>query len=226
VAYATVNELAAALRVRVTTENTPGLQACLDAAAVEINHDIDLPYADLLPAAAWFYSDLTAAGDPGIGYLRLDDHSPGAAGECYLDPVDADGRDWTTVLQGLASGDLLWLTDSAGRWAQFTLTGPAAAQAGWFRLPISQSDASSSPLDLLTDTLLTVELQEPGSPAAGDLALANRVNILRAVEWWKANDAAFGVIGFDETGALQAPRDGFNRHAYTLTPLKRQWGVA
>ena len=56
--------------------------------------------------------------------------------------------------------------------------------------------------------------------------LANRVNVLRGVEWWKANDAAFGVIGFDQTGALQAPRDGFNRHAYTLTPLKRQWGIA
>jgi hypothetical protein len=56
--------------------------------------------------------------------------------------------------------------------------------------------------------------------------LANRVNVLRGVEWAKANDAAFGVIGFDQTGALQAPRDGFNRHAYTLTPLKRHWGLA
>jgi len=109
VAYATVEELAAALRIRVTVENTPGLQSCLDAAATEIDHDID----------------------------RLADN-----------PVPA-----------------------------------------------------------------------------GD-ALANRVNILRGVEWWKANDAAFGVIGFDQTGALTAPRDGFNRHAYTLTPLKQQWGIA
>lgn len=106
-AYATVEELAAALRVRVTDENTAGLQACLDAAAEEIDHDVD-----------------------------------------RLEPI---------------------------------------------------------PL---------------GDP------LANRVNLVRAVEWYKANDAAFGVIGFDQTGALQAPRDGFNRHAYTLTPLKQQWGLA
>jgi hypothetical protein len=106
-AYATVDELATALRVRVTEENTDGLQACLDAAAEEIDHDVD----------------------------RVE--------------------------------------------------------------PIPEDDA-----------------------------LANRVNILRAVEWYKANDAAFGVIGFDQTGALQAPRDGFNRHAYTLTPLKQQWGLA
>jgi len=57
-------------------------------------------------------------------------------------------------------------------------------------------------------------------------ALANRVNIVRAVEWWKSNDAAFGVIGFDQTGTLTAPRDGFNRHAYALSPLKQGWGIA
>jgi len=108
-AYATVDELAAALRIRVNPENTDALQACLDAAADEIDHDVD-----------------RVADDP------------------------------------IPDGD----------------------------------------------------------------AIANRVNILRAVEWWKSNDAAFGVIGFDQTGALTAPRDGFNRHAFTLTPLKQQWGIA
>jgi hypothetical protein len=106
-AYCTVDEVARALRTTVTPENTEGLQKCIDAAAREIQHDID----------------------------GADDVSP-------------------------------------------------------------------------------------------DDPLANRVNILRAVEWAKANDAAFGVIGFDQTGALQAPRDGFNRHAYTLTPLKQRWGIA
>ena len=109
-AYATVEELAADLRIRVTAENEVKLQACLDAAAEEIDHDVD----------------------------RLSD-----------DPIP--------------DGD----------------------------------------------------------------ALANRVNVLRGVEWFKAQDAAFGfVIGFEQIGALQTPRDGFNRHAYTLTPLKRRWGLA
>lgn len=57
-------------------------------------------------------------------------------------------------------------------------------------------------------------------------ALTNRVCLVRAVEWWKSNDAAFGVIGFDQTGSLQVPRDGFSRHAYALTPLKKSWGIA
>jgi len=106
-AYASVDELAAALRIRLTAENTPQLQLCLDAAAQEIDDAID-----------------------------------------RVDPVP------------------------------------------------------------------------DGDP------LANRVNLLRGVEWFKANDAAFGVIGFDETGALRLPKSTFARHAVTLTPLKQQWGVA
>lgn len=111
-AYATVAELAAALRITVTTANTAGLQACLDAAAEEIDHSISRDPDPLVP-----------------------------------DPVD------------------------------------------------------------------------PADP------LANRVNILRGVEWFKSQDAAFGVIGMAETGALQAPRNGFRRHAATLVPLKQRWGV-
>ena len=105
-AYATVDELAAALRITVTAGNTAGLQMCLDAAAEEIDHAIN-----------------------------------------RLDPVPAE---------------------------------------------------------------------DP---------VANRVNILRGVEWFKANDAAFGILGFDET-ALRTPRNSFLRHRSALIPLKQQWGVA
>jgi len=106
VAYATVAELAAALRIQVTPANQDGLQACLDAAAIEIDDALD----------------------------RVDP----------LDPADA---------------------------------------------------------------------------------LVNRVNLLRGVEWFKANDAAFGVIGVSDTGTLQAPRNTFSRHAIALLPRKQQWGV-
>jgi hypothetical protein len=101
--------LAAALRVRVTAENTPVLQECLDAAAIEIDHYVNRPAEDPLP---------------------------------------------------------------------------------------------------MTDPL------------------AGRVNLVRGAEWLKQNDAMFGVVGFAETGALQAPRDSFRRHAAELIPLKRQWGLA
>jgi hypothetical protein len=112
VAYATVDELAAALRITVTAQNTPTLQACLDAAGEEIDHAVD------------------------------------------------------------------WVT------------------------------APAHPIELPPDPLL------------------NRVNILRGVEWFKSNDAAFGVIGFADTGALQAPKNTFARHAASLIVVKEQYGVA
>lgn len=80
-------------------------------------------------------------------------------------------------------------------------------------------DAAAQEIDAECDRL------EASPIPAGD-PLANRVNLARATEWWKANDALFGVIGFDQTGSLQVPRDGFNRYAFTLTPLKQQWGIA
>jgi hypothetical protein len=106
-AYATVDQLAAALRIRLTPENTDALQACLDAAAEEIDHAID---------------------------------------------------------------------------------------------------ASE-----------TVPIDDP---------LVSRVNILRGVEWFKANDAAFGFVGFDQIGALQMPRSTFARHRMTLLPVMQGFGIA
>jgi hypothetical protein len=55
-------------------------------------------------------------------------------------------------------------------------------------------------------------------------ALLNRVNVLRGVEWWKANDAAFGAPA--GAGSLETPASSFARHSITLTPLKTTFGVA
>lgn len=107
-AYATLEALAESLRVRVTAANTELLQACLDAAAEEIDHDLDRTTA--LP-----------------------------------DPAPA------TVV---------------------------------------------------------------------------RCNVNRAVEWFKAADAAYGIVGYEQVGLLHAPKDGFARHAVTITRWKQSWGVA
>jgi hypothetical protein len=57
-------------------------------------------------------------------------------------------------------------------------------------------------------------------------ALIHEVCVARGVEWWKANDSAFGVIGFDNTGVLNTPRDGFARHSADLIPYHQQYGIA
>lgn len=106
--YATADELAQALRVRVTPENTELLEACLSAAAEEIDHELDR--TEPLP-----------------------------------DPVPAS---------------------------------------------------------------------------------VNRCNVNRAVEWFKAADAAYGMVGFDQVGVLRAPADGFKRHASSIAMHKSQFGIA
>ena len=83
-AYATVAELAAGLRIRVTTENTDLLQVCLDAAAAEIDHEIDAPEAEW-GSADWRFSTATAAADPGAGYLRLNNGNPVNATQVLID---------------------------------------------------------------------------------------------------------------------------------------------
>lgn len=57
-------------------------------------------------------------------------------------------------------------------------------------------------------------------------ALVNRVNVDRAVEWFKSSDAAFGGVGFADTGILRVPADGFSRHAAALMPLTQTFGIA
>jgi hypothetical protein len=56
-------------------------------------------------------------------------------------------------------------------------------------------------------------------------ALLNRVNILRGVEWWKANDAAFGAPA-GGGAPLLVPPSSFAKLSATLTPLKATFGVA
>jgi hypothetical protein len=79
-------------------------------------------------------------------------------------------------------------------------------------------DAAAFEIDDALDRL-------PDNPLDPADPLANRVNILRGVEWFKANDAAFGVIGVSDTGTLQAPRNTFRRHSIALLPHKQLFGV-
>jgi hypothetical protein len=111
VAYATVDDLAFALRVTVTVKNQDKLQSCLDASAFQIDH--------------------------------------------HRDPLDG--------------------------------------------LPLPDTD--------------------PGYP------LAHEINVAHAVEIFKASDAAFGGVGFQDTGILKVATDSFARYAIALTPLTEQWGI-
>ena len=67
--------------------------------------------------------------------------------------------------------------------------------------------------------------RHPDDPIPADDPLAVMVNVARGLEWYKANDSAFGAVGFADVGVLAAPSDPFARHARTLIPLKSQFGI-
>ena len=71
-------------------------------------------------------------------------------------------------------------------------------------------DAAAIELDASMDR---VDPIDPGDP------LVNRANVLRAFQWYKAQDAAFGSIGAAVTGQLRAPTSTFNP---TLVRARKQ----
>jgi hypothetical protein len=220
-AYATVDELLAALRITRTLspDETAAAQKCLDAAAYEIDHATDRRPSVYSAAAGWRYSSETVAVDPGSGGLHFDKSQMQAASALYISATDLTG-----VLHDELplAGDYIDIT-AQGETASFFVEDDAIDNGGWYTVPVS---LISPALNLTDGQTVTLVGERPNVIVGDGLALANRVNVLRAVEWWKSNDAAFGVIGFDQTGAVRAPRDSFARHASALIPLKERWGVA
>lgn len=81
-------------------------------------------------------------------------------------------------------------------------------------------DSASEEIDAFLDRFVDEDLPEPAP------AVITSTCVARGVEWYKANDAAFGVVGYTETGALRAPRDSFERHAIAIGAWKQQFGLA
>jgi hypothetical protein len=81
-------------------------------------------------------------------------------------------------------------------------------------------DAAAEEIDHDCDRLPDDPFADPAP------AVVVRVNVDRGVEWYKASDAAFGGVGFADTGILTVPTDGFARHSADLIPYRQQFGIA
>jgi hypothetical protein len=67
----------------------------------------------------------------------------------------------------------------------------------------------------------------PDNPAPPASPILSDVNLDRAVELWKANYAAFGVLPVAaEQAPIIAPRDTWYRHHLRLNPLRLVFPVA
>jgi hypothetical protein len=81
-------------------------------------------------------------------------------------------------------------------------------------------DAAAEEIDAALDRLPGDDI----APTPDSPALVNRDNVLRAVQWYKANDVAVGGGGYAEVGLLNAPTKSFE--PMSRIPFKQQWGVA
>lgn len=60
-----------------------------------------------------------------------------------------------------------------------------------------------------------------------DLALAEQVCLQRAAELWNLQEVPLGLAGIGtEFGPSYLARDSWEKYAFTLAPLKEQWGLA
>jgi hypothetical protein len=66
------------------------------------------------------------------------------------------------------------------------------------------------------------------TPYSNPPAIAREVNLERAVEHWRQEQAPFGLlpVGGDLGGNERIARDSWDRHAHTLSILKGEWGLA
>jgi hypothetical protein len=72
----------------------------------------------------------------------------------------------------------------------------------------------------------TADINGVTLPYSNPPALAREVNLERAVEHWKQQQAPFGVVGLGDLGSIYTARDSWDRHAHKLAPLKGSWGLA
>src|SRR5262245_48245750 len=98
------------------------------------------------------------------------------------------------------------------------------------RTPSTEQEAA---MDRVLDTAtleIDRELDRPeGSDPLADeaLALAEQVCIQRAAELWFLEEVPLGIAGIGtEFSSAHLARNSWEKYAYTLAPLKEQWGLA
>ena len=70
-----------------------------------------------------------------------------------------------------------------------------------------------------------IDLADASTLSGWQLALATQVTLERGAELWKLQEVQFGIVMGSEFGATHMARNTWDKHAYTLAPLKEQLGI-
>lgn len=101
--------------------------------------------------------------------------------------------------------------------------------ASALRIRVTPTNTDSLQQKLDAAAVVIDQLLDRGDDPLPDPAPPNVIeaNINAGVDLWKAADAAFGIVGFPDIGALQASAaDAVSRQAGLLMPHKLRFGIA
>jgi hypothetical protein len=96
------------------------------------------------------------------------------------------------------------------------------------RTPSTEQTTAMERVLLMSAGEINSEIGRSNSELSGwQLALAEEVNLERAVEHWRQEESPFGLVGLGaELGSAFTAKDSWERHALKLAPLKEEWGIA
>lgn len=166
-----------------------------------------------LGSGLYFLEDFTFPEERGSYTLLYDDDAG----------VAAPGHTATEELEITSSapdedfsGDTYATTEELFRILKIP-TPSAAQEAAGERVLIAAAGEINSEIDLAEGVAL----------AGWQVSLAAQVNLQRAAELWHMQEVPLGIAGLgSEFGAIHLARNTWDKHAYTLAPLKNQWGLA
>ena len=156
------------------------------------------------------------------------------------DPTDPAYRSFTTEL-GTAPALWYWIVFADGTGDTAPATEPVQNVASSFvtvdelfrvlkiRTPSPEQRAAGARVlaSAYVEIQNEIDLRADVELTAGERNLAAEVNLERAVEHWRQQEAPFGLVELTGMGAAERTgRDSWERHAVKLAPLKDQWGIA
>jgi hypothetical protein len=169
------------------------------------------------------------------------DEFPAGSGLYYLDPFTfPDERGSYTLLfdddAGVAAPghwatEELEITSSTGE----PFTGDTYSDTNELARILKIRSPSAEQLAAMERVLIAATFEinreidhEDTDPLAGDeISLAEQVCLQRAAELWFLQEVPLGVAGLgSEFGSTHLARNSWDKYAYTLAPLKKQWGLA
>lgn len=162
----------------------------------------------------------------GSGVYQLDAFTFPTVLGAYTLLYDDDGG---TAAVGHVALEELWITSTIG--SPFVGT-TYATELELFRLlkinsPTSEQTAAATRVLTAATGEIDAEVdRDVADPIAGwEISLAEEVCLERAVEMWR--DAPFGIVDIGgDLGGIHTSKNSWERYAFKLAPLKRQWGLA